>query len=218
MIIVAQWKFEISSWLRNGEQALLNFVVPAITLAFSYFQSTSLQNTVIELTFITANAASAFTGLSIVMAFDRRYGILKFYATSPLGLRDFYVAKVLVALTISLIQSFAIYAIARLLQLSTPPLYLTLLTLALLTPFWVALAFLFASALSAENVLAAANGLFVLLVVTAIPLKISTVFSFINPMSWGVDLLNAQYFTLFIISVATCTAVFFAKRAFRWID
>jgi ABC-2 type transport system permease protein len=218
MMIISQWKFEVVNWLRNGEQALLNFILPVMTLGVAHFAPVENKEVVVHLAIVGANVASAFTGLTIVMAFDKRYGVLKFYAASPLGLRGFYFAKVSVALTISLIQSAGLCIISKALGLPVPNVVSLLSLLVVATPFWVALAFIFASRLSAETVLASANALFVLLAASSVPMLSLKNIAIVNPVSAGLLVLDQSWFAILAFATGALFAMFVAKETFRWLD
>ncbi|MEY4323330.1 MAG: hypothetical protein RL410_1111 [Actinomycetota bacterium] len=219
MSVFSQWKYEIVNWLRNGEQALLNFILPALALVAATFATSENQASVVDLAIVGANAASAFTGLAIVMAFDRRYGVLKFYAVSPLRVKGFYIAKVVVALTISLLQCTALYILANILKLSTPPIYTSALLLLVCTPIWVALAFTFASTMSAETVLASANATFVLMAASAIPLmNLHNPVLYLNPVALGLEILHNNSFAVMYIMGCAVILALIARKTFRWLD
>jgi ABC-2 type transport system permease protein len=216
--IISQWRFELTNWIKNGEQALLNFILPVLALAVAHYLPAENQTTVVNLAFVAANVASAFTGLAIVMAFDRRYGVLKLYAVSPLGLKGFFLAKVLVALTISTVQSIGIYLIASLIELPLPNALYVVVMLCVATPLWVSLAFIFASNLTAEAVLASANAVFVILAASSVPLLELGEISVLNPVSAGLSLLSGNMTPIVVLVTVAIVNIFFARRTFRWLD
>ena len=102
--IVSQTKFETVSVLRNGEQLLLSLVFPLGLLIFLAETPLLAGLDIIDSTADPLNiavagalslslASSAFTGQAIATAFDRRYGVLRQLATTPLGTNGLILGK-----------------------------------------------------------------------------------------------------------------------------
>lgn len=173
--ILAQARFEAGGILRNGEQLLLSLVLPIIVLL-----GLSLTGILDVLGIGTggrspvavaaagvlglAIASTAFTGQAIATGFDRRYGVLRQLATTPLGTSGLIWGKLLAVLAVVLVQFALIAVIALVLGLDAP-----------VDPFAVGLAGLLGTAvmltwglvlggaLRAEATLALANLLWVLM-------------------------------------------------------
>ena len=91
--VAAQGVFEARVLLRNGEQLLLALVLPALLLvALARTSVVTLDvgdatrvDVVTPGILALAVMSTAFTGQAITTAFDRRYGVLRLLATTPLG-------------------------------------------------------------------------------------------------------------------------------------
>lgn len=108
--ILAQGAYEAMMMLRNGEQLLLAIILPL--LAMIGLVLTPLIDGVAD-TRINAVApgvlalcvvSTAFTGQGITTGFDRRYGVLRFLATTPLGKAGLIAGKALAVLMVVAIQ------------------------------------------------------------------------------------------------------------------
>ena len=173
--VAAQASFETRAILRNGEQLLVTIVVPVLLLVGLVRTSVVDLDTggVARVDFVTpgvlalACVTTAFTSQSIATAFDRRNGVLRLLATTPLGRGGLLAGKVLGVLAVEAVQVVVIGAVA--LGLGWRPDLagiLPALGLGLLgTAAFTALALLLAGTLRAEGVLAVANLVLVLLVV-----------------------------------------------------
>jgi ABC-2 type transport system permease protein len=85
----AQTAMELRLLLRNGEQLLLTIVIPTLVLVL--FATTPLADVpkprvdfLVPGVLALAVMATAFTGQAIATGFERRYGVLKRFATTPL--------------------------------------------------------------------------------------------------------------------------------------
>lgn len=173
--IAAQAAFETRAILRNGEQLLVTIVVPVLLLVGLVRTSVVDLDTggVDRVDFVTpgilalACVTTAFTSQSIATAFDRRNGVLRLLATTPLGRGGLLAGKILGVLAVQAVQVVVIGAVAA--GLGWQPVLSGVLPatgLGLLgTAAFTALALLLAGTLRAEGVLAVANLVLVLLVV-----------------------------------------------------
>ena len=190
--LAAHTRVELSLTLRNGEQLLLTLVIPVLILVF--FTSTDvlpLPDGVAEpVDFLApgvlalAVLSTAFTGLAIATGFDRQYGVLKRLGATPLGRPRLLVAKTLTVLGVMVIQFTVLGAVALMLgwrpQLAPVPLVGGVV---LATVAFAGLAMLMAGTLSGLVTLAAANGVYVVLLLfgdlviphDSLPAGISTV-------------------------------------------
>ena len=171
-MILAQTALETRMLLRNGEQLLLTVIIPALLLTL--FSSVDIIETGAEksVDFLApgilalAVMSTAFTGQAIATGFDRRYGILKRLGASPLPHWALMAAKTLSVLVTEVLQIALLTVIAFALGWSPHGNPLAVAALVLLgTAAFSGLGLLMAGTLKAEATLAAANLVFLLLLV-----------------------------------------------------
>ncbi|MGQ4416622.1 ABC transporter permease [Streptomyces sp. SAS_269] len=171
-MIAAQAALETRMLLRNGEQLLLTVVIPTLLLVL--FSSVDIVDTGKgeAVDFLTpgvlalAVMSTAFTGQAIATGFERRYGVLKRLASSPLPRWGLMAAKTASVLVTEILQVILLTVIAFALGWSphgNP--FAVLLLLVLGTAAFSGLGLLMAGTLKAEATLAAANLVFLLLLV-----------------------------------------------------
>ncbi|MGW6566101.1 ABC transporter permease [Streptomyces sp. NPDC054975] len=171
-MIVAQTALETRMLLRNGEQLLLTVIIPSLLLVL--FSTVDIVDTGSEkaVDFLApgvlalAVMSTAFTGQAIATGFERRYGVLKRLGASPLPRWALMTAKTLSVLVTEVLQVALLTAIA--LGLGWSPQgdpFSVLLLLVLGTAAFSGLGLLMAGTLRAEATLAAANLVFLLLLV-----------------------------------------------------
>lgn len=108
--ITLQGKYETIQMLSNGEQLVLAVVMPIVALFALTF--TDLLDGVAERNIDAAAPgvlalcviSTAFTGQGIGTGFDRRYGVLRMFSTTPLGKAGLIFGKVIAVLTVLAIQ------------------------------------------------------------------------------------------------------------------
>ncbi|MEU6345505.1 ABC transporter permease [Streptomyces sp. NPDC046977] len=171
-MIGAQTALETRMLLRNGEQLLLTVVIPTLLLVL--FSTVDVVDTGAgkAVDFLApgilalAVMSTAFTGQAIATGFERRYGVLKRLAASPLPRWALMTAKTGSVLVTEALQVVLLTAIAFALGWSPhgDPLSVLLL-LVLGTAAFSGLGLLMAGTLKAEATLAAANLVFLLLLV-----------------------------------------------------
>ncbi|MGR4883817.1 ABC transporter permease [Streptomyces sp. LARHCF249] len=171
-MILAQTALETRMLLRNGEQLLLTVIIPALLLtlfAAVDIVDTGAQKSVDFLApgiLALAVMSTAFTGQAIATGFDRRYGVLKRLGASPLPRWALMAAKTLSVLVTEVLQIALLTAIAFALGWSPHGNPLSAAALVLLgTAAFSGLGLLMAGTLKAEMTLAAANLVFLLLLV-----------------------------------------------------
>jgi ABC-2 type transport system permease protein len=171
-MIRAQALLETKMLLRNGEQLLLTVVIPALLLVL--FSSVDIVDTgpgssvdfLAPGVLALAVLSTAFTGQAIATGFERRYGVLKRLGASPLPRWALMTAKTCSVLVTEALQVVLLVAIAFALGWSPhgdPAAVLLLLLLG--TAAFSGLGLLMAGTLKAEATLAAANLVFLLLLV-----------------------------------------------------
>lgn len=174
--IAAQGWFEFTAILRNGEQVLLNVIMPV--LAVVILAKTNLIATTSELDQVSvalvaglslAVMSSAFTSVAIATGFDRRAGFLRYLGTTPLRRSGLLAGKALAVVLLVIIQVVMLVVTALLVgwKFDLLGLAVALVPLLLATCTFAAWALLLAGTLRAEAVLALANLIWLVLVMTA---------------------------------------------------
>jgi ABC-2 type transport system permease protein len=172
-MIATQAVLETKMLLRNGEQLLLTVVIPTLVLVL--FSSIDVIDTgegkavdfLAPGVLALAVMSTAFTGQAIATGFERRYGVLKRLASSPLPRWGLMTAKTASVLVTEILQVILLTVIAFALGWSphgNP--FAVLLLLILGTAAFSGLGLLMAGTLKAEATLAAANLVFLLLLVS----------------------------------------------------
>ncbi|MDX3239427.1 ABC transporter permease [Streptomyces sp. ME03-5709C] len=171
-MIAAQTALETRMLLRNGEQLLLTVVIPTLLLVL--FSAVDIVDTgageavdfLAPGVLALAVMSTAFTGQAIATGFERRYGVLKRLGASPLPRWALMTAKTGSVLVTEVLQIVLLTVIAFALGWSPQgnP-FAVLLLLALGTAAFSGLGLLMAGTLRAEATLAAANLVFLLLLV-----------------------------------------------------
>ncbi|MEW2571534.1 ABC transporter permease [Streptomyces sp. NPDC047070] len=171
-MIAAQAALETKMLLRNGEQLLLTVIIPTLLLVL--FSAVDVVDTgdgeavdfLAPGILALAVMSTAFTGQAIATGFERRYGVLKRLAVSPLPRWGLMTAKSLSVLVTEILQVILVTVIALALGWSphgSP--FAVLLLLVLGTAAFSGLGLLMAGTLKAEATLAAANLVFLLLLI-----------------------------------------------------
>ncbi|CAM5650711.1 transport permease protein [Streptomyces spiroverticillatus] len=171
-MIGAQTALETKMLLRNGEQLLLTVIIPALLLVL--FSAVDIIDTgkgksvdfLAPGILALAVMSTAFTGQAIATGFERRYGVLKRLGTSPLPRWALMTAKTLSVLVTEVLQVVLLTAISFGLGWSPQGNPVSVLLLLILgTAAFSGLGLLMAGTLKAEATLAAANLVFLLLLV-----------------------------------------------------
>jgi ABC-2 type transport system permease protein len=180
-MVLAQAGLEIRMMLRNGEQLLLTIVIPLLVLGvYASAPVMDLGDQAERVDFITpgvlalAVISTALTGLAIATGFDRRSGAMRRLGSSPLPRWGLLAGKSLAVLAVEALQVALICSLALALGWTPHGSLLAVLLLLLAgTAAFAALGLLMAGTLRAEATLAAANLVYLLLLVTggiAVPL------------------------------------------------
>lgn len=177
--VAAQARLELGMTLRNGEQLLLTVVIPlgvlvglgltdAVHLGAGPTRAARLA-VVVPGVMALAILSTAFTGLAIQTGFERRYGVLKRLGVTPVGRSGLLAGKAAAVLAVELAQLVLLGAVGGLLgwRPSLGPAGVVTLVSLLVLGTWAlaALGLLLAGLLRAEATLAAANLVFLLLLV-----------------------------------------------------
>ncbi|MEV7546163.1 ABC transporter permease [Streptomyces sp. NPDC089915] len=171
-MIRAQTALETRMLLRNGEQLLLTVIIPALLLTLFSLVDVVDTGAGRSVDFLApgvlalAVMSTAFTGQAIATGFDRRYGVLKRLGASPLPRWALMTSKTLSVLVTEVLQVALLTVIALALGWSPHGNPLSVAALLLLgTAAFSGLGLLMAGTLKAEVTLAAANLVFLLLLV-----------------------------------------------------
>lgn len=163
--VLRQGRYETATMLRNGEQLVLMVVMPLLALlalvATPLLDGTPHSRIDVATPGVLAMCAlsTAFTGQGIATGFDRRYGVLRYLSTTPLGRTGLIAGKALAVLAALALQVVLISIVALFLGW-TPPLAGVLLGLPLLVlgaAAFTALGLLIAGTLRPEATLAVTN-------------------------------------------------------------
>jgi len=238
--VLAQTRFETAAILRNGEQLLLTFVLPVIALVVlvrtDVVPLPGDERTAPALAGVLALAvASTFTSQAIAVAFDRRWGVLRMLATTPLGRGGLLAGRLGAVLCVVVVQTAVLAAVAALLgwraQGLTVGSFLGAAALMLLgTAAFVALAMIVGGTLRPEAVLAVANLLWVLMAagggllipVDSLPGPLAAVVRLLPSGALGEGLRSLAAARTFDVGAAVvlalwaAVAAWVATRTFRW--
>jgi ABC-2 type transport system permease protein len=171
-MVRAQASLETRMLLRNGEQLLLTVIIPALLLVLFAKVDVVEVGTDSRIDFLApgilalAVMSTAFTGQAIATGFERRYGVLKRLAVSPLPRWGLLVGKTACVLVVELLQVALLAGVAFALGWSAHGnAVVVLLLLVVGTAAFSGLGLLMAGTLRAEATLAAANLVYLLLLV-----------------------------------------------------
>ncbi|MBW3579898.1 MAG: ABC transporter permease [Actinobacteria bacterium] len=170
--VAAQTRVELALTLRRGESLLLTLGIPVgLLVFFSLVSVLPLPAGVSEpVDFLApgilalAVMSTAMVSLAIATGFERQYGVLKRLGSTPLGRPALLAAKTLAVVVIEVLQVAVLVAVAVVLgwrPQGSPVLAAGAMVLA--TVGFAGLGLLMAGALRAEVTLAAANGLYLVL-------------------------------------------------------
>jgi ABC-2 type transport system permease protein len=169
--VLLQGKYEALTMLRNGEQLILAVVLPLLALVgltvtpFLDGMGSSRINVAVPGILALCAMSTAFTGQGIATGFDRRYGVLRFLSTTPLGRGGLIAGKVLSVLAVLCVQVVVVGAAALALgwQPTAAGWLPGLALLALGAAAFTALGLLVAGTVRPEATLAITNLLWILL-------------------------------------------------------
>jgi ABC-2 type transport system permease protein len=240
-IVLAQTRAEFRLLMSNGEQLLLTIIIPlGLLIGLSTVSWIDLGTTdqservniVVPGIIALAVMSTAFTAQAISVGFDRRYGVLKLLGATPLSRTGLLIAKTLAVLLIEIVQIALICIVGLLLGWEPTGNPLTATALVLLgTAAFSSLALAMAGVLRAEATLAAANAVFLFLLVaggTVIPRDrlpdwLGTFGELLPSGALGnglrANLSDGVAFpaTSFVVLIAWCAfGSFIAARTFRW--
>ena len=168
--VVAQTRAELALTLRRGESLLVSFAIPIGILVF--FSKVDAVDTAYDdpVDFLVpgvlalAVMSTAMVSLAIATGYERRYGVLKRLGSTPLSRGGLLAAKTANVIAIEILQAIVIVITGVALGWeANGGLVLAALFLLLGTIAFAGVGMLMAGTLRAEATLAAANGLFLVL-------------------------------------------------------
>ena len=175
-MVRSQGRLETSLMLRNGEQLLLTLIIPLVLLVLLAgtdlvdISGTALGTDADPVAAAVAGVltvavmSTAFTGLAIATGFERRYGVLRRLAVTPLPRSALLTGKALAVLAVEVVQVVLITGVGLLLGWSGEANWIGVVLLVLVgTAAFAGLGMLMAGTLRAEATLAAANLVYILL-------------------------------------------------------
>ena len=172
--VLAQARFETMTMVRNGEQLLLLVILPVLALValtatdlLDPYRTgdASRADVAVPGILVLCVLSSAFSGQGIQTGFDRRYGVLRYLSTTPLGRGGLIAGKLLAVLAVLALQYLLVAAVALWLGWHpSPGAVLASLPLLVLVAFtFTGLGLLIAGTLRAEATLAVLNVVWVAL-------------------------------------------------------
>jgi ABC-2 type transport system permease protein len=171
--LAAQTRAEVRMTLRRGESLLLTLGIPIVLLGFFDligYPDRSLTGGVSTIAFLApgilalAVMSTAMVSLGIATGFERQYGVLKRLGTTPLGRPALLMAKTAAVLAVELLQIAVLWLAAVLMGWQPRGDVIEFLVLVVLaTAGFAGIGLLMAGTLRAEMTLAAANGLYLVL-------------------------------------------------------
>lgn len=238
-IVARQALFDLRLLLRNGEQILLTILIPVVLLIgmgrtslVSIGDTTAARiDVVVPGILALAIMSTAFTSLAISTGFDRRSGVLKFLGATPLMRSGLVWSRVLAVLAMVAVQLLVLLPLAFLLGWDPAGSLLAAVALAVLgCAAFATLGVALAGVLRAEATLAAANGIYLLLLLgggvviplSVLPDPVAAVAAVLPSGALGeglrLILLDGGMPTASFVVLAAWTAVgaAIASRTFRW--
>jgi ABC-2 type transport system permease protein len=237
----AQTRAEVTMTLRRGESLLLTLGIPIVLLVFFVaigYPDKTVTGGISTVDFITpgimalAVMSTGMVSLAIATGFERQYGVLKRLATTPLGRPALLTAKIGAILAVEVLQVAVVWVAG--VALGWQPrgdVGVLALEVVLATAAFAGIGLLMAGTLRAEMTLAAANGLYLLLLLTSgmvVPLaKLPGSVQGIARALPGANLADAFHATLgagnavpgrawLVLLVWSVTAPIAAAFGFRW--
>ena len=166
--LIAQLRLELALLSRNGESLLLTLGIPVLLLVF-FANVDVLPIDGDPIRFLApgvlalAVLSTSLVNLAIATGFDREYGVLKRLGATPLGRPRLLAAKTLAVLAVEAVQIALLWVIALALGWDPSPRATFVLAVALGTTACAGLGLCLAGSLKALVTLAAANGLYLVL-------------------------------------------------------
>lgn len=167
--LAAQTRTELVLTLRRGESVLLTLGIPVLLLVFFSLVDVLPTDTDDPVDFLApgvlalAVMSTAMVSLGIATAFERQYGVLKRLGSTPLGRPALLTAKTASILAVEALQVVVLVVVALLLGWDPSADAGALAAVVLGTVAFAGVGLLMAGTLNGEVTLAAANGLYLVL-------------------------------------------------------
>ncbi len=240
--VLAQGAFETRTLFRNGEQLLVTLFLPALLLVgMAQVEAFEIEtNGAARIDVVTpgvlalAVMSSAFASQAIATAFDRRNGVLRMLATTPLGRSGLLAGKIVAVLAVEAVQLIVLSTLGLVLGWRPDPAGIpgAILAVVLGAAAFAGLALFLAGTLRAEAVIAVANLVLVVLAVaggilvpvTQLPGPLADIAPWLPSGALGEamrgSLLDGSFPGAAFAVLAAWTVVFSwgAVRLFRWRD
>jgi ABC-2 type transport system permease protein len=232
-ILARQTVMELRLSLRRGESLLLTLIIPLVLLAF--FTAVKVDGRGVQFlvpgVLALAVMSTAFTGQAIATGFERSYGVLARLGTTPLTRPLLLTAKTLGVVAVEVVQAVLLVALGYALGWhphGDPA--VALLFLVLGTAAFSGLGLLMAGTLRAEATLAAANGVYLVLLLlggvvfplSTLPAGVRAVADQLPTAALSRGLRTAfgsgtvEVHDLVVLAIWAVVGVAVAARTFRW--
>ena len=173
--VAAQTRVELVLTLRRGESVLLTFLIPVLLLGFFSLVDVLPTGTDDPVTFLfpgvlaLAIMSTAMVSVAIATGFERQMGVLKRLGSTPLTRRQLVAAKTAAVAVIEALQVvvLVVEGMALGFRFDAPDLGVALVAAVLATVAFAGLGLLMAGSLPALTTLAAANGLYLVLLLVS---------------------------------------------------
>lgn len=116
--VMQQGRYEATTMLRNGEQLMLMIILPLLGLIALVVTPLldGMEHSKVEIAtpgiLALCALSTSFTGQGIATGFDRRYGVLRYLSTTPLGKGGLIAGKVLAVLVALSLQVVIVSTVA----------------------------------------------------------------------------------------------------------
>lgn len=214
---------ELRTLLRNGEQLLLTIGIPTILLVvFTKAPIADVPKPRVDFlvpgVLALAVMSTAFTGQAIATGFERRYAVLRRLGTTPLGRPTLLAAKTAAVIGVELLQIAVLCAVGLILGWSPHGNPLNVVGLLLLgTVAFSALGLLLAGVLRAEATLAAANLVYLLMLVFGgVASRLSVFWLPLASLAHGLRATTPTARDWLVLAAWAVGASILAARFFRW--
>ena len=242
--VIEQGRYETMAMLRNGEQLMLNIIFPIMALIALRFTGlideyansagVSRMDAAVPGVLALCVISTALSGQGIATGFDRRYGVLRFLATTPLGRNGLIMGKCIAVLVVVAIQFTLVAVLGYGLGWRPDAIAVSrsIITMLMGAGAFTALGLLIAGTARAEATLAIVNSAWVMLAGAGgvvVPLK-SFPDWYAGVVAWSPsaalgDALRGNFIQHqwlaephWVIIVWTVVIGFIASRKFKWSD